>query len=929
MNKKNGLAIAIAGVVSGLLSVQVGAQESATTEEQILVTGIRGSLQRAMDIKRDASGVVDSISAEDIGKFPDQNVAESLQRIPGVSIDRSGGEGQRITVRGFGPEFNAVLINGRTMATENEERDFSFDTLASELISGTDVYKTYSARMVDGGIGATVNVKTARPLDYDGFKSMVSVKGLYENKSGETTPQLAGLISSTFADGKVGVLLSASHQERNARVDELSYRGFRNGINLSEIGGPENAFIQQTNSLVVDFQERTRTGGTGVLQIAPSDALTFTADVIYSDFNVKSDAASIGHWVWDFNPNLLEEQGLEPSRVLAWDENNTVTSFEQSTRGSTDLVARSFNRPTETLGTGLNIDWDVNDSLNLTLDISQSEAKSKNGGNDMFAVIGFSNDRVTQTNNGSYIEVGGVPEIDPSGGRAHIATRQGLSINDDVSEIKFDVNWNLDTGVVKAAKFGIASHERTKSRNNIRTDPAVACLYCGYPIGVPSTLLSDYSVSGFMSGEGVSNVPTSWLEIDGEAYFDFLETSEAATANDIARDTPENPRPVGTTQAILDDLGGFDALRQPDSFSVEDKIFSSYVEFDFGGEMGGLPWAAEVGVRYSETEMTAKGQQDALIALNEIPLDPTLLQPILTGDVVPIEAENDYTNILPTANFRLNITDDLVARAAYSQTVTRPTFRNLAPQTSYDVLSPGGLRASSGNPTLDPFESTNIDLGLDWYFGEASYVSATYFSKSVDNFIVSGIRQAAIQNPETGQDIQPSDGSSPIWDIAGVVNSPDQLSVDGLEFAYQQTFDMLPGPLSGLGLMLNMTMVDSNKEIDVNNLTESFALTGLGDSRNIVLFYEYGPVQFRFAQNQRDQFLQTLRNGTGGDPIYVEDYSQIDMSASYDINDSVTVFFEGVNLTDETVRQRGRFANHIVSIVDTGSRYSFGVRANF
>jgi len=921
MYKKNFLAASIVcALSSSLISVQGYAEQTKTDEVEVIqITGIKGSLIRAIDTKREASGFVDSISAEDIGKFPDQNVAESLQRIPGISIDRSGGEGQRVTVRGFGPEFNTVLVNGRTMATENQERDFSFDTLASELISATDVSKTYSARMMDGGIGATINIKTARPFDFDGFEAVVNAKGLYEDKSGETTPQVSALMSTRFADDKAGLLISVSHQERNARIDQINNRGFLPDVDLSDIGGVENSFIQQTNDQIVDFQDRTRTGGTAVLQYAPLENLTVTADVIYSDFNVESNATSIGHWVWDTDPNIDE-----PSRVLETDSNNTVISFAQSARASSDLVARSFNRPTETFASGLNIDWDVSDSLNLSLDVSQSEAESKNGGNDIFAVIGFSNGGVTQVNNGKYVELQGVQELDPSAGRAHIVNREGLGIKDEVSEIKFDATWFIDAGPLRDVKFGFSNHERTKTRNDVRTDGNVLCLYCGYPMSVPSSLLSDFSASGFMSGENASNIPTSWLEINAEAYVDFLESSQAATDNDIARGNP-----AGTTQAVLNEFGGFQALTRPDSFAVEDKILSSYIELNFEGDLGNLPWMAEVGLRYSETETTAMGQQAYIIGLGEIPNDPTLLTRILTDELFPVNQKNDYSNVLPTFNFRLELTDDILLRAAYSQTVTRPTFGNLAPRISYDVVSPGALRASSGNPSLDPYESTNIDLGVEWYFSDASYLSAAYFSKSVDNFIVSGIRREVFQNPTTGEDVLPEDGSDPTWDISSVINSPEKLTADGIELAYQQTFDMLPGLLSGLGVMVNMTFVDSNKEIDVDNLDESFALTGLGDSMNFVLFYEKGPVQFRLALNQRDQFLQTLRNGTGGDPIYVEDYSQLDMSASYDINDSVTVFVEGVNLTNETIRSHGRFSNHVVSIVDSGARYAAGVRASF
>ncbi len=891
---------------------EIAAADENLMQDTIVVRGIRKSLTDATAIKRNANGVVDAISAEDIGKFPDQNVAESLQRIPGVSIDRSSGEGQRITVRGFGPEFNAVLVNGRTMATENVERDFSFDTLASELISGTEVYKTYSASLPDGGIGATVNVKTARPFDIDGFKFAASAKGLYEELADEITPQVSGLVSNTLADGKVGILVALSHQERNARIDQVNYRGFRTNVDLSAVGGVENSFIQQTNDQIVDYQDRTRTGGTAVFQWAPADQFQLTADVIYSDFNVESDAATIGHWVTPAE--------ITSARV---DENNTVVEFTHSANGATDFVARSFNRPTETFASGLDLEWQVSDTFELALDVSQSTAESKNGGNDIFAVIGFNNG-VTQINEGGPIKVQGIPELSPSLGRSHISNRQGLTVKDEITEIKLDGKWDVSAGILDSVNFGVSSHSREKSNTNVRTRGEVQCLYCGYAIDVPDQLLSPFTPSGFLSSEDTNGLPTSWLKIDSEAYFEFMESAEAAAALDEARGNP-----VGTAAEILTRFNGFAPQKRSDSFSIEDKVISAYTELAFSGELGAMPWSANLGLRYAETEMTASGSQVALLELREIPDDPTLLQAVFTDDDIPVSETNEYSNVLPTFNFKLNLTDSLITRLAYSETVTRPTFRNLAPRVSYDVLSPNGLRASAGNPALDPFESQNLDLALEWYFGDASYLSAAYFTKSVDNFIVSGIRQQSFTNPTSGAVITPADGSSPVWDVAGVVNSTDALEVDGLEIAYQQTFDMLPGLWSGLGIMANVTLVDSDKEVDVNNLDETFALTGLGNSRNIVLFYEKGPVQMRVAQNQRDEFLQTLRNGTGGDPIFVEEYSQIDLSASYDINENFTMFFEGINVTGETLKSRGRFANHIVSLIDSGARYTVGVRATF
>jgi len=218
--KKNKVSSAVLAVLSTVTTAQINAEEAQVKEVEIIeIKGIRGSLGRAMDAKREAGGVVDSISAEDIGKFPDTNLAESLQRITGVSIDRSGGEGQLITVRGFGPQFNTVLVNGRQMASENQSRAFSFDTIASELVKSLDVHKTSTATLQSGGIGSTINVNTARPFAINGFKIAGSVKGIYDENSEETTPQVSALISNTFNDDSFGVLFALSHQERDTRLN--------------------------------------------------------------------------------------------------------------------------------------------------------------------------------------------------------------------------------------------------------------------------------------------------------------------------------------------------------------------------------------------------------------------------------------------------------------------------------------------------------------------------------------------------------------------------------------------------------------------------------------------------------------------------------------------------------------------------------------
>ena len=300
--QKKRLNLAISAALLTMLSATSFAQDTVSKEnvEVIEVKGIRGSMIKAMDIKRTSSGVVDAIAAEDIGKFPDQNLAESMQRVSGVSIDRSGGEGQKITVRGFGPEFNNVLVNGRKMASDSEGRDFNFDILAAELVSGVDIHKTSNSALPSGGIGSTVNIQTAKPFAIGEFKAVGSIKAQYDENSSETSPQFSGLISNVFADDKFGALLSFSHQQTQGRSNEAQVDNWVADAEIpsEQITGSPTAhtFFPQNYDHRVVFDERTRTGGTLVLQYRPTDNLEITADALYSTFEVETNSSSMGLW---------------------------------------------------------------------------------------------------------------------------------------------------------------------------------------------------------------------------------------------------------------------------------------------------------------------------------------------------------------------------------------------------------------------------------------------------------------------------------------------------------------------------------------------------------------------------------------------------------------------------------------------------------
>ncbi len=932
MYKKKKLSSAILAVVTTMTAAQeLSAQASdadkafANTLEEVVVQGIRGSLQRSMDVKRDGSGVVDAISSEDIGKFPDQNVAESLQRITGVSIDRSGGEGQLITVRGFGPQFNTVLVNGRQIASENQTRAFSFDTLASEMVGSINVHKTSSATKQSGGIGSTVNVTTARPFDLHGFKAVGSVKGLYDENSEETTPEFSGLISNTFADDTVGVLLAVSRKESNTRLNQAQTDGWLENVGIPDAqlnggaGHDGNVFSARNYDTKVTFEERTRTNANLVLQFAPSDSLELTVDALYSDFDIETDATSYGHWFT--GPNVEN---------AVTDANGTVIDMYQEEGLATDFHAKKFDRLTETTSLGFNVRWDVNDSLYMIFDAntSSAEREANNGGGDQLSLIGYANrvrfqvddavlpwasefqDAAAAIEDGEGIVRPVSDYLDPANGRAHVMLRRGWAVEDDVDQFRMDGVWSegADIGIVNA-KFGAMFSSETKSMERWDNEGVgIHCVYCGYPNSpdVPDEFMSLFDAgSDFLSGiSGSGRTPTVWLRHDGEQQFAFLEGTSGAN---------------------------FDAVRRDNSFEVEEETFSAYLELDFAGEIAGMTMSSTAGVRYESTEVTVSGTEAPIEMLTI--LDQTEMVSSF-GAASAISADADYNYLLPNMSVKLDISEEIIARFAASRTLTRPTLSSMAPVTVIGTTRQGGnLTATSGNPALKPFLSDNVDLSIEYYYNDASYVSLGYFQKNVSNFIVNGTADqtfvtadgSLLTDPSTGDNVDAPDASDGVAVFTTTLPSNgDDAEVTGIEFAAQHTFAE-----TGFGLIFNATLVDSDSELDAADITQKFAVTGLSDSMNLVGFYEKGPFQIRLAYNYRDQFLQSLTQSNGDGVTNVDDYEQWDMSGSYDLGENVTAFFEVTNITEEVVTKHGRFSNHFLLAEDAGRRFALGISASF
>ena len=865
--------------------------------EVITVSGIRGSLIKSKDIKRDAGNIVDAITAEDIGKFPDQNVAESLQRIPGVSIDREGGEGQLITVRGLGPEFNSVLVNGRTMATISGGRSFSFDTLASELISGAEVHKTQSAKLQEGAIGATVNITTLKPLSMPGFQAASSVKALYDDMTGSTRPQFSGLVSNTFNDDKFGVLLSYAHSDRKSRYDEANTsRYMTRDLNLDDGTVLTDIEMPRNYDQIAQTETRKRDGGTLVLQYRPSDELTLTADALYSKYTVDYRQDVLAHW---FTADQVTHASL--------DENDTVVKLTMGRGSNTDYLNRLSHRPTETQAVGFNADWQISSDLTLVGDISYSKATSDNAGGTTDTVASYANSYTFDNTAGALLPtIQFNKDLSTDGIKAGWGSRFGSDVEDEVMEAKIDGEWAIEAGPLVKVGFGAMYSDRTLASTYAETNWRVSVLFGDNPtpIILPQNLFSLYDGDGFLSGAS-GNPPQEWLRFDSEEFFAYLMQDEVI--NQL--DDPAAGR------ATIDEYSGYTAHRSPEAYEVNEQLTAFYVDFDFEGEVAEMPWSVTAGLRYVQTDNAAKGQQIWLLDLVESPTEPGELRAIKSEDYLPVEVSHDYDDLLPTINGKIEFTDNLIGRFAYSKSITRPEIDEMSPITSYSGGMIDDLNGDGGNPKLAPFESTNYDLSLEWYYDEGSYAAVMAFKKDIDGYIDWEQLDETVTVPSGTYDYR-------IWRKTNLNNS----TIDGYELVVQHLFTGLPGPFDGLGVMANLTFVDS--ESSENDPDEPFPLVGLGDSQNLILFYEKDAIQFRVAYNNRDEFMQ--RKGLSWRaPTYVDDYAQVDVSGSYDINDNLTVFFEGLNVTNELYRKRGLHDNHVLNVTETGPRYAIGIRGKF
>jgi len=970
-------------------------EENAKSIEVIEVTGIRTSMIKSMDIKRSANGIVDAISAEDIGKFPDSNLAESLQRITGVSIERSNGEGTKVSVRGFGPSRNLVTLNGRQMPTTSGDpvnessRSFDFSNIAPEGISGVEVYKTSNAMVPTGGIGATINVLTHKPLSNPGMHSTISVQASDDTSTeeGSVTPELSGLYSNTFNDDTFGISISGSYSEReNGNQQSNIGTGFRtfSGIQDNDWSGANAAWggiakndsqvnrpgddqfysVPQTTQYKFEEVQRTRTNAQLVLQYMPREDVTLSLDYTYINKETDTQFNDVSAWY-----NFGESQN-----VWSDEEISTPLLYSEAFANPADLSmgGGDYGVKDETKSLGLNVEWQVNSSLNLALDFHDSSAEntpnSALGSKNNLAMAAFIRNYSASDFTGDFpvLAVGGGNAVQASD---MVVTGSVFTNNLNFSDVEqtqlsgnyvFEEAGSIDFGVSLTTTENHTQRTDVQRNNWGGEGTAGSFDESLFPRESILSKFDDASGGDFSDFEGTF----------GQSY-EILDTYFAFDFNGV-RDRAVDTLSVQAS-AIGDCGNSFcpssDYASQTDRY-VKEEMTSVYFQYNYEGEIGEMPFDVHLGVRYEETDVTSTsavaGRQNAARweGTSEVFL-------VSSGQTEFGAQKAKYDHTLPSFNFNLELTDDLIVRAAYSKTIGRPNYNSMIGGTSLDLGGRvSGGTGSTGSAGLLPLESDNIDLSVEWYYGEGSYVSLGYFEKDVSNDIDAQqvISSSGIANPADGpyaaealQAVGPdgeaqrqyifdtyaaadpehvfmengnivivgnpaTDNDLPM-NITTPTNSPEETGFDGLEFAVQHIFGD-----TGFGGIINYTKVDTDHEFDNTNLEVQVVELGISDTANVVGFYEKDGWSVRIAYNWRDSFINSQFQGdVGPSPRYTDAYSQVDLSISYDVPQvkGLNIFFNGINITNEYALQYGRSEGQVLNLTQTGARYSLGARYTF
>jgi iron complex outermembrane receptor protein len=861
--------------------------------QDIIVTGVRASLSSAQQIKRDASQIVDSIVAEDIGKLPDRNVAEALQRITGIQIQRNYGEGSSVAIRGLSQV--RTEINGRDVFTANGGRTLSLEDVPSELLAGVDVYKNPSAEMIEGGLGGLINLRTRKPFDFDGFKLSASGSLNYYDLYETTKPQANLLISDRWDTGigEIGVLVDLAYQETAFRQDQISSQPFYLlDQSLKTDGTPNNpgdvataaglgrtgkaTYLPHGVGIGQYLGDRRRFGIDAAIQWRPTDTLELTGEYVRSDYKFEYGDYSFFAYTGD---GPITPDYAVPTTYDSGGNFRSGTFVNVPIDSNTSLERRK----SVTDDYSLNLKWKP--SANLSVNGDFQYIRGVTDGQRSIVILHSNAERLQEVVGSGVPTMIIAPDNNAANGDGSVTNPANYKLNpggylDHIEHSvgseyagRLDAEYRFDAGFLKSIAAGLRYTDRSAV-----TDSSTYAFY-----GMTGPLSDNlYEVHAFRGNlyRGFQGVPDGAVFFNRGVVLDYDATRQALA-----------PFVGSQGQALLDGVGYVPSDRNTQS----EKTYTGYAVARFGFDAG-VPIDGNIGVRVVKTKVGTRGfsvqtpQIQTGVDNNGNPI-------FGNGPVsyVPISVDSDYTKVLPSLNLRFHFTDKLQLRLAASKALTRPDFTQLNPNINIVELNTGsGTRtSSSGNPNLRPLTANQLDASLEWYFSRTGSLYGAAFYKKVDGFI------ANVTNTETF-----NFGRGPFTvDVSRPVNG-DNGKIKGFEVGGNTFFDFLPGLLSGFGAQANFTYVDSKapspdaQDTSGNQLFVPLELLSKY-SYNLIGFYDKGPISARVAYNWRSKYVVTTRgNGSGNLPIFNAARGQVDASITYTVTPHFALTVDGTNLTD-------------------------------
>lgn len=862
-----------------------GATGSSDELQEIVVYGIRASLRESMKDKKDATIVEEVLTAEDVGKFPDKNLAEALQRVPGVVTEKDFGEGERINLRGTLDSLTQATLNGHGLSTadwfildqQNATRSFNYLMLPADLIGKVEVQKTAEADVQEGGIGGTVNVITRKPLELDNFTAFASVEAARNDRAATTRPFGTGLISFKDQENRFGFLLAVTYQDRDIRRDGFEVLGY------APISNTNPTLIPTLINSALFEQDRVRKGGNFDVQIRPNDQLEFNFNGLLSIFNAENYNQS-----WLADPQRAIGNGGTITNCVVAQGACVAGTVSSASNGTSDFAFfyDSFHRIAKTTSHNLDLDtkYTPDPTWTVHVDFGYTDATG-NTDPQFFPEFGAPGSFTYDFRNGAP-QVTPIPNANgttvsftnPNSWAFDFANEDQFLNTDRETYLYLDAQKELNYGWLKSLKFGVkgTNHERDA--------------------------IGNYTTYGAFSAPILKqNIPTSdWSA--GLAPGNFL--SGIAVPGSLTQAWIVNP--AFAAMVLGNQLNVSGRVPYPQgSFTVNEKTSGGYLMGNFAGDN----WHANAGVRLAHTQENTTGAQ---FVAN--PNAPGVI-PSLFGAYIPVEASKSYNDVLPSLNVAYDVVPDVVVRFAAAKVMSRPDYTDMVPRV---ILNTGALSGTAGNPDIDPYRATQEDLSFEWYPNRDTAYALALYNKDLKNFIV--------DNPTT--QILPFSGAT----APNALCTPAGTNLFNCPFAIDVRANGGNGTLRGIELSATQR-IWNGFGVQANYTNSSATLDSgkpfPGNSRytyNITGYFENPLISARLAWTYRSSFFVSFDRTSDLDEAPLK---SLDASFAWNVTPYAALTLEAQNLTDAKVVEYDDTLSHPRAIYDNGRMYFAGVKLRF